>query len=65
MAPGRARRILVRELIVLENIQRHFLILRFRCQRSGVEELERRRCRVAIPLRMCPPADQLVSKVQR
>src|SRR5215213_2505718 len=51
MAPGRARRILVREMIVLENIQRHFLILRSRYQRSSVAELGRRRCRVAIPLR--------------
>src|SRR5919107_2988614 len=49
MAPGRARRILVRGMIVFENFRRHILILRSRGQRTAAEGLGRRRCRVAMP----------------
>jgi hypothetical protein len=51
MAPGHSRRILVREMFVLEYIQRHFLILRPRCRGSAVEGLGRRRRQVAVPRR--------------
>src|SRR4051794_28455818 len=54
MAPGRVRRILVRVMTVLENIGRHILIRRSRCQRTAVEGLGRRRCLVAIPPRDNP-----------
>src|SRR5918994_6102347 len=51
MAPGDARLILVREMIVLEHVQRRFLVFRSRFQRSAVERLGRRRHRGAIPLK--------------
>src|SRR5829696_3461532 len=49
MAPGHSRRILVREMIVLEQVQRRFLIFWSRYQQSAVERLGRRRRRSVIP----------------
>lgn len=43
MAPGHTRLILVREMNVLEHVQRHFLIFRSLYQRSAVERLGRGR----------------------
>src|SRR5215208_2426955 len=49
MAPGHARLILLREMIVLEHVRRRFLVFRSRYQPSAVERLGRRRHRGTIP----------------